>query len=78
MLHEYDGAGQIPVLEDSEEIRLQLFSLLIDVLLPECSLQALQAIVDPLQRVWIFLLPRSSCGYYGLLPKTMSKGQGTL
>lgn len=56
MLHEYDdGAGQIPVLEDSEEIRLQLFSLLIDVLLPECSLQALQAIVDPLQRVWILL-----------------------
>lgn len=46
--------GQAPVLEDSEEIRLQLFSLLNDILLPECEISSLQTIIDPLHRVWIF------------------------
>lgn len=45
--------GQFPVLEDSEELRLQLFSLLINVLLPECSVDTLHSIVDPLHRVVI-------------------------
>lgn len=43
--------GQLPILEESEEIRLQLFSLLIDVLLPQCELPTLQNIIDPLHRV---------------------------
>jgi dynein assembly factor 5 len=45
------AAGQVEVLENSEEIRLQLYSLLIDVLLQECELPTLQTIVDPLHRV---------------------------
>ncbi|XP_024382362.1 uncharacterized protein [Physcomitrium patens] len=43
--------GQAPVLEDSEEIRLQLFSLLNDILLPECEISSLQTIIDPLHRI---------------------------
>ncbi|KAG0623087.1 hypothetical protein M758_3G148000 [Ceratodon purpureus] len=43
--------GQVPVLEDSEEMRLQLLSLLNDVLLPECELLTLQNIIDPLHRI---------------------------
>ncbi|XP_024357132.1 uncharacterized protein [Physcomitrium patens] len=43
--------GQVPVLEDSEEIRFQLLSLLIDVLLPQCELPTLKTTVDALHRI---------------------------
>lgn len=46
-----DGAGQLPILEESEEIRLQLFSLLIDVLLPKCEIHTLHKIIEPLHLV---------------------------
>jgi hypothetical protein len=48
-----DVAGQIPVLEGSEELRLQLFALLSNSLLTQCSHETLCAVVDPLQRVCI-------------------------
>lgn len=51
IFYDCNGAGQVPVLEDSEEIRFQLLSLLIDVLLPQCELPTLKTTVDALHRV---------------------------